>query len=125
MAANVTMTCRFLEMSRSPPQALSSLGKSLAILGTEVVPDPGIDLEQYTTTDGFSPEDYTISTASLLASMLPREEGGVVDGALRVYYETANVRVVDASVIPLHVSAHPQGTIYGIAEMAADIILSR
>jgi len=55
--------------------------------------------------------------------MLPRNHGGVVDSSLKVY-GTANVRVVDASIIPLHISAHPQATIYGIAEKAVDIILS-
>jgi len=54
--------------------------------------------------------------------MLPRNEGGVVDSSLKVY-GTSNVRVVDASIIPLHISAHLQSTVYGIAEKAADIIL--
>ncbi|KAI0332148.1 GMC oxidoreductase [Cubamyces sp. BRFM 1775] len=49
------------------------------------------------------------------ASMLPREDGGVVDPQLKVY-GTANVRVVDASVIPIQLSAHTQATVYAIAE---------
>jgi choline dehydrogenase-like flavoprotein len=54
--------------------------------------------------------------------MLPKNQGGVVDSSLKVY-GTSNVRVVDASIIPLHISAHIQATTYGIAEKAADIIL--
>ncbi|KAJ7147806.1 hypothetical protein C8R43DRAFT_952828 [Mycena crocata] len=49
------------------------------------------------------------------AAMLPREEGGVVDATLRVH-GTANVRVVDASIIPVQMSCHPMATIYAIAE---------
>ncbi|KAJ8695855.1 hypothetical protein PTI98_005772 [Pleurotus ostreatus] len=55
------------------------------------------------------------------APMFPREDGGVVDESLKVY-GTQNLRVVDASVIPLQISAHIQHTIYAIAEKAADII---
>jgi len=54
-------------------------------------------------------------------SMLPQDKGGVVDSRLKVY-GTTNVRVVDLSVIPLHVMAHTQATVYALAEQAADII---
>ena len=37
--------------------------------------------------------------------MLPRADGGVVSSKL-IVYGTVNVRVVDASIIPLHISAH-------------------
>jgi choline dehydrogenase-like flavoprotein len=98
---------------------LAATSQYASILGTEVVPGQGADLQNYTTTIGFGSEYHPIGTAS----MLPRGDGGVVDSSLRVY-GTSNVRVVDASIIPIHISAHTQGTVYGIAEKAADIILS-
>ena len=54
-------------------------------------------------------------------AMLPRNDGGVVNAELKVW-GTTNLRVVDASVIPILVSAHPQTGIYGIAERAGEII---
>ncbi|KAK0460559.1 alcohol oxidase [Desarmillaria tabescens] len=55
------------------------------------------------------------------ASMGPQELGGVVDGDLKVY-GTTNLRVCDASIIPLGLGAHLQATIYAIAEKLADMI---
>ncbi|EKG12247.1 Glucose-methanol-choline oxidoreductase [Macrophomina phaseolina MS6] len=54
-------------------------------------------------------------------SMLPRQNGGVVDAELKVY-ETANVRIVDAGVFPFQINGHPSATVYAVAERAADII---
>jgi len=55
-------------------------------------------------------------------ALLPQKEAGVVDGSLTVY-GTANLRVVDASIIPVILSAHIQTAVYGIAEIAAEIII--
>ena len=54
-------------------------------------------------------------------AMLPRNEGGVVDSRL-VVYGTKNVRVVDASVMPLIPRSNLQSTVYAVAERAADLI---
>ncbi|KAJ7454339.1 GMC oxidoreductase [Mycena galericulata] len=57
-------------------------------------------------------------------SMLPREsreKQGVVDPELKVY-GTSNLRVVDVSIVPLHIAAHTHATAYMIAEKAADLI---
>jgi choline dehydrogenase len=52
---------------------------------------------------------------------MSRELGGVVDHELRVY-GTGNVRVVDASVLPMQISGHLTATLYAVAERASDII---
>lgn len=49
------------------------------------------------------------------AAMMPRRAGGVVDTGLRVY-GTRNLRVVDASIMPLIPGGHIQSAIYAIAE---------
>ncbi len=54
-------------------------------------------------------------------SMGPSGEEYVVDGRLRVH-GVSGLRVVDASIIPLQVSAHIQSTVYAIGEKAASMI---
>lgn len=61
--------------------------------------------------------DHPIGTCS----MMRRDLGGVVDSQLKVY-GTSNLRIVDASVLPIQLSAHLQAGLYGIAEKAADLI---
>ncbi|KAF2765194.1 alcohol oxidase [Teratosphaeria nubilosa] len=52
---------------------------------------------------------------------MKEEYGGVVDGRLRVY-GVKNVRAIDASVLPIQLSAHLSSSLYGIAEKAAQMI---
>jgi choline dehydrogenase len=49
------------------------------------------------------------------AAMMPLGLGGVVDPDLLVY-GTTNLRVVDASILPLVPAAHLQAVVYGVAE---------
>ncbi|KAJ6483613.1 hypothetical protein C8R47DRAFT_1186392 [Mycena vitilis] len=102
----------------SPP--LSSLSTGETVPGS-AVPDNaqrGTDAAWQTwIKNGFPSVAHPIGTAS----MMRRELGGVVDAQLKVY-DTSNVRVVDASVLPIHVSAHLASTLYGVAEKAADLI---
>ena len=59
-----------------------------------------------------------------MSAMMSKAFGGVVDEQFKIY-GTQNVHVVDASIFPMQLSAHPSLTIFGVAEMAADWIASR
>ncbi|KAG9018036.1 hypothetical protein FRB90_012539 [Tulasnella sp. 427] len=67
--------------------------------------------------DAVEPVYHPAGTAALGA----RADGGVVDSRLKVY-GTTNIRVADASIIPLEPAAHLQSTVYGIGEKAAAMI---
>ncbi|KAF8313119.1 alcohol oxidase [Clavulina sp. PMI_390] len=86
--------------------------------GEDASEDAGVsddELREYIK-NGVETINHPIGTAA----MFPREEGGVVDAKLKVY-GTTNLRVIDASVIPFHIAAHPVATIIAMAEKAADI----
>ncbi|EJT96829.1 alcohol oxidase, partial [Dacryopinax primogenitus] len=72
----------------------------------EVDPGPAVqtdkEMREYII-DGLMTAFHTVGSCS----MLPREKGGVVDSRLKVY-GTENVRVVDLSIVPLHIAAHTQ-----------------
>ncbi|KAI0796330.1 alcohol oxidase [Irpex lacteus] len=90
------------------------------LVAQEIAPGPAAETDEQIAgflKQTFSTTWHTAGTCSLL----PREKNGVVDTHLKVY-GTDNIRVVDMSIIPLHFAAHPQAVVYGIAEMAADII---
>jgi choline dehydrogenase-like flavoprotein len=65
----------------------------------------------------FSTQWHVLGTCS----MLPREDRGVLDPNLKVY-GTANLRAIDASVIPLMVQGNIQTAVYAVAEKGADLV---
>ncbi|KAK1589934.1 GMC oxidoreductase [Colletotrichum navitas] len=87
----------------------------------EVAPGPGVqtvdEFRKFAADNALS-FYHPVGTCALL----PRADGGVVDADLRVY-GTANLRVVDMSVVPIIPSGHIQTAAYGIAEVAADKII--
>ena len=102
-------TEKMIEVARAGPYA--------DYVGAQVVPAPNVtDLRDFSKTMLMT-EYHPIGTAS----MLPKDKGGVVDAQLKVY-GTTNLRVADASVVPIHIAAHMQATVVGIGEAAADII---
>ncbi|KAF9022992.1 hypothetical protein BDP27DRAFT_1308011 [Rhodocollybia butyracea] len=68
------------------------------------------DFEQFVLAN-LATEWHPVGTASLG----PEGAGGVVSENL-IVYGTSNLRVVDASVIPLQIAAHIQATVYAVAE---------
>ncbi|KAJ1595399.1 hypothetical protein NDA14_004162 [Ustilago hordei] len=100
-------------LATTPP--LSNFTSSETTPGTDVSSD-----EQWEKwiRSAVSTEFHPSSTCS----MLPRDQGGVVDSNLRVY-GTRNVRVIDASVPPLSFSAHLMSVTYGLAELGAELVL--
>lgn len=94
--------------------SIQELNPFEAVPGANVTSDADIDA-------------HVKSSASTLwhpagsCKMGKREEGGVVDGELKVY-GIKGLRVVDASVVPILPAAHTMTTVYAVAERAADII---
>lgn len=88
--------------------------------------EPGLDAVQTDAAWEQFARNTTLSIWHPIGScaMLPVENSGVVSPEL-VVHGTANLRVVDASVIPIQPSAHIQTMIYGIAEIAAEVIVEK
>lgn len=88
--------------------------------------EPGFDVTTSDTAWEQFAKNTTLSIYHPLGTcaMLPLSDGGVVSPELLVY-GTRNLRVVDASVIPIQPSGHIQTMVYGIAEMAAERIVTQ
>lgn len=68
----------------------------------------------------FSGNSHPVTTCA----MWGRGLSGVVDGEGKVY-GTANVRVVDASIVPTQISGHLSASVYALAGKIADAILQK
>lgn len=109
-------TAKFVRrLFTTPPTAglvnVTSFDPSFEVLPEDASHDMWL---QWLKKTAYQPNYHHLGTCA----MLPREMGGVVDNAFRVY-GTDNVRVVDLSVIPLQVAGHSMSLLYGIAEWAA------
>lgn len=83
----------------------------------EVPADASYEEWEYYVKQTFTSVWHPIATLA----MMKEEFGGVVDSKLKVY-GVQNVRAIDASVLPVQLSAHLSSSLYGIAEkVAADI----
>ena len=88
--------------------------------GTALVP-PLTEINDETVRDFINTHFITGWHVVGSCAMMPRDQGGVVDPRLKVY-GSRNVRVVDASIVPLHVRGNTVSLTYAIAEKGADII---
>jgi len=99
---------------------LATTGGFADVLGPEADPGAAVqtDAQIKDYIKGFAGTEYhTIGSCA----MLPKALGGVVSPKL-VVYGTTNIRVVDLSIMPVQISAHPESLVWGIAEKASDII---
>jgi choline dehydrogenase-like flavoprotein len=97
---------------------LSTLSTGESIPGFNNVPNNAPDSAwQDWISNNFVPVSHAIGTCAMMKQSL----GGVVNGRLKLY-GAQNVRIVDASVMPMQISAHLSSTLYGIAEKVADFI---
>lgn len=63
----------------------------------------------------------TFSHPSCSCPMMPKALGGCVGPDLKMY-GVGNLRIVDASILPIIPAAHLQASLYAVAEKAADVI---
>ncbi len=87
----------------------------------EVFPGPAVtgDEALAEAIRGFATSTWSHPVGTL--SMMKREYGGVVDPLLRVY-GVRNLRVVDASIMPMTPATHTSSTVYAIAEKVSERI---
>ncbi|KAK7472313.1 hypothetical protein VKT23_000433 [Stygiomarasmius scandens] len=113
-----TRAARRLGMIASTPPFSNLLTDSAYAQSGLPAVDASDDEWRTWTLDHYSPGVHFIGSNS----MMPKELGGVVSPQLLVY-GTTNLRVADASIMPLSVFPHCTLGLYGVAEKAADMIL--
>lgn len=84
-------------------------------------PDESLDLSDREQRKRFARENVCTEYHPLGSVGMGKKGVGAVDERLRVW-GTRGLRVVDASVIPLHVSGNIQSTVYAVAEKGSDLI---
>jgi choline dehydrogenase len=84
-----------------------------SLLPQQMYPPPGASPDEVTRY--IRSKGQTEYHPSGTAAMMPLSLGGVVDPELMVY-GTTNLRVVDASLLPLVPAGHLQAIVYGVAE---------
>ncbi|KAE8394467.1 hypothetical protein BDV23DRAFT_190065 [Aspergillus alliaceus] len=99
----------------STTQPLSNIIRSRVFPPTSEGVEYDEFVRNYTITDW-----HPVGTCAMGGS--ERERSGVVDDRLRVF-GVRSLRIIDASIIPLQISAHIQATVYAIAEKGAEMIL--
>ncbi|KAK7043178.1 hypothetical protein VNI00_008532 [Paramarasmius palmivorus] len=114
--SDVVMLRQGLKVAR----AIGSVAPFNSSLGAEL--SPGSEVQTDEQWDAWiKGTTWTQFHPGCTCSMLPQEQGGVVDANLKVY-GLNNVRVADGSVFPFLFSAHVGAPTYGVAEEAATII---
>lgn len=116
---NLQILARGVQFAERLVERTTPLGKLLKPSGKRIPALVGADIDQ--AEEIMRQRQISIYHMAGSCAMLPRGEGGVVDGELMVY-GTENVRVVDASEFPLEVEGNIQGVVYAVAERAADLI---
>ena len=84
-------------------------------------PDGPLDLSDKKAVETYVRGNVATEYHPLGSCAMGKEGVGAVDDRLKVY-GCKGVRVVDASVIPLHVSGNIVATVYAVAEKGADLI---